>query len=367
MKRFLITSLLVIFITLIFAELLFQFREDKLDLLALTGKKEAVNPMLSTWAKNEPFFAYSARKSFPLEGKTINLHSFISTPEIEFAKDSGTTRVAFLGGSSTAGTGKLLIDEETWPWKVAEQLKSKGLKVDFINAAASGYTTFESYGILWSKLRFFKPDILVINHGWNDYSYFDSDKNDLINIRKNEEGIYEGVNFMMYYETYVPKEIDEYIFFSQLLSRMRLMIWNKKGKGEVYPFKEIEQVSTANQDDAGKLAFKDNLKLIETFCVSNGISCFFCLQPTLATSKGLKPEIEAETKRVEYVKEHLKEYLEIYEILEEVVPESNIIDLTSVSLKEENFIDYIHPSIRGTDHISEIVTDSLWLNYFKSR
>ena len=368
MKRFLVISLLVFFISLIFAELLFQFREDKLDLLVLTGKKEGINPMLSTWAKNEPFFSYSATKSFSLEGKTTNSYNFISTPEIEFAKDSSTTRIAFLGGSSTAGTGQLLIDEETWPWKVVELLKLKGLKnVDFINAAASGYTTFESYGILWSKLRFFKPDILVINHGWNDYAYFDSGKEGLISLRKNENGIYEGVNFGMHYETYAPKEIDKYIYFSQLLSRMRLMVWNEEGKGEVYSFKEIEVESAKNQDDIGKAAFKDNLKLIESFCALNGISCFFCLQPTLVTSMGLKPEIQAETKRVEYIKEHIKEYLEIYEILEGIVPESNIIDLTSVSLNEDNFMDYIHPSTRGTSRIAEIVTDSLWLNYFKSR
>ena len=43
--------------------------------------------------------------------------------------------------------------------------------IDFINGALSGYTTFESYGRLWSRLRFFQPDVIVLYHGWNDMYY----------------------------------------------------------------------------------------------------------------------------------------------------------------------------------------------------
>ena len=93
-----------------------------------------------------------------------------NSPSISRQARSGS----LLGESSTAGTGHNLPDAETWPCRTAELLKAQfaGRDIEFINAAAGGYTTFESDGRLWSRLRFFRPDIVVVYHGWNDMYYF---------------------------------------------------------------------------------------------------------------------------------------------------------------------------------------------------
>lgn len=364
MKKFLQISLPIFLVAMLCIELGFRFAENQVDLMVLTGKKEGVNPMLATWAKNEPFFSYSAAKSFPLEGKTINNYGFISTPNISVKKDSLVKRIAFLGGSSTAGTGQLLKDEETWPWKVAESINDAGYAIDFINAAASGYTTFESYGVLWSKLRFFKPDVIIINHGWNDFSYFKKDKKELLNFRKNAEGVFEGVKFLIKYETYEPLILDKYIHFSQVLSRLRLSIWHNEGRGEVYIKDDPELSAELSLKSQGSVAFQENLELIKAYCKMHGIACFFCLQPTLVLNPSQTPSMEAEFMRVESIKGHMDNFGLIFSAVKEIASNKYLIDLRSVSYKEENFRDYIHPSPAGTDRIASIVVDSLLNNYF---
>ena len=84
------------------------------DLLQLTGKKPIKNPM-SSWATPHPHALYTALPGTYAENKTVNSHGFISTPELSSVKPKGTTRIIFLGGSSTAGTGFNLADELTWP------------------------------------------------------------------------------------------------------------------------------------------------------------------------------------------------------------------------------------------------------------
>ena len=85
--------------------------------------------------------------------------------ELTVAKDPDVIRIVFLGGSSTAGTGADLSDEDTWPWVATNELLPsvpEGKRLEFINAALGGYCTFESYGRLWSRLRAYEPDIVVV-------------------------------------------------------------------------------------------------------------------------------------------------------------------------------------------------------------
>ena len=141
----------------------------------MTGRAPGPNPM-SRWAQVDAFCAYRARPDDTGRyGKTVNRDGFISTPELAVAKEPGVLRVAFLGGSSTAGTGHRLTDEQTWPWRTAELLREKfpERRIEFLNGALGGYTTFESYGRLWSRIRFYSPDVVLVNHAWNEMYYFD--------------------------------------------------------------------------------------------------------------------------------------------------------------------------------------------------
>jgi hypothetical protein len=270
-----IIALQLVFMFFLFVEI-YLYNYNKVDLLALTGITKATHPM-NEWAINEPFFAYSAKPNKIWNNKSVNNYGFISTPDLNVKKQEGVIRIAFLGGSSTAGTGQNLVDEETWPWKVVEKLRKKDVKLDFINAACGGYTTFESYGVLWSKLRFFKPDIIVVNHGWNDFSFFHEKLSELIYWRKNEQGIYDGINSKGYYEYFKPLSIDKYISWSQILTRLRFFLFQKLGQGEILDEEEYEDrmVEKEVKTCSGCLSFKQNLQLIRSFCIENKIKYFF--------------------------------------------------------------------------------------------
>ena len=157
------------------AEVYVRVSQPNIDLSLLTGRTAANDDPRWSWAHIDAFAAYVPAPGKYAEGKTVNSHGHISTPEISLQKDENAMRLLFLGGSSTAGTGKTLKDEDTWPWIVHDLVAAKQKKgsVDFINGAASGYTTFESYGRLWSRLRFFSPDVIVVYHAWNEMYHFD--------------------------------------------------------------------------------------------------------------------------------------------------------------------------------------------------
>ena len=44
--------------------------------------------------------------------------------------------------------------------------------LDFVNASLPGSSSFESLGRLSHRLRFYRPDVIVVYHGWNDLYYF---------------------------------------------------------------------------------------------------------------------------------------------------------------------------------------------------
>jgi len=145
------------------------------DLWVLTGRKIGKSPQ-AEWALTDAFCAYRYRPGPYGKIKTVNSLGFISTPEISVTKPTNTLRIVFLGESSTAGVGtrKDLADQDTWPRQVAEMLRSRlgNVSVEHINGAIGGYTSFESCGRLWSRLRFFNPDAVVVCHGWNEMNYF---------------------------------------------------------------------------------------------------------------------------------------------------------------------------------------------------
>ncbi len=237
----------------------------------LVSKEKRKNDM-SKWAKNSSYFSYTAIPGEYSENKSVNSHGFISTPEIALEKDNNTTRIVFLGGSSTAGTGHNLPDDNTWPWETVKKIKSETKhNLDFINAALGGYSTFESYGRLWSTLRFYKPDIVIVYHGWNDMYYFNEISDEPIKLKYNFD-----VSGMVSYKLYEPHWTDPFISWSQLLSKVRIKLSK--------PYSENGEQSNKNKEDNLKSTFnkkglkiyEQNLKLIMEFCKDYDIEFFIC-------------------------------------------------------------------------------------------
>lgn len=334
-----------------------------LDLLAMTGLKETANPM-KEWAQYDAFSCYKGIPGKFAQDKTVNSHGFISTPEIEVKKKDGTTRIAFLGGSSTAGTGRDLPDVHTWPWKATDNLRaSTNQNIDFINGALGGFTTFESYGRLWSRLRFFKPDIVIVCHGWNEMYYFNEIADDPSSWRNNF-----SLEKSMTIERIRPLAADPYIAWSQVLVRVRLIASQKLLNGTEVS-SGISKTKTLKGDfnRNGLNIFRDNLRLIKGLCKMQHIELYVCKQATLVSESNSPTD----KNRCQFYLHgfnhgaHVNAFDSIYNIIDIEIDKSNVIDLRHLSGQNDYFYDQVHPTIMGSDSIAQAVARHIRGHFFR--
>lgn len=359
-KRKLVFTILLVLIplTILFlaAETFTRITRSHTNLWVVTGRESGRNPM-EEWAVIDAFSAYKGRPGiYGKNGKTINSHGFISTPEISIGKAENTLRVVFLGGSSTAGTGYDLANEDTWPWITTEILRKKLVrnKIEFLNAALGGYSTFESFGRLWSRIRFFSPDIIVVNHGWNEMYYFN--KGDKLATKMTLPDGSWGFHFAHKLTVYEPYWFDHFFRYSQLLTKVRLRL-STANKGEIGVSREIKD----NYNKNGLEVFRTNLRLIRETASIIGAKLFVAKQATL-----IVPNLnEDDRNRCRYNfhgfdhDAHVDAYDQIYSIIDQEIATENIIDLSPVSGVSEYFYDHVHPTEIGSNEIAKIVAKAL--------
>ena len=356
-KKLLFTSTLVLLSLLLafFAlEIYLRISRSSLDLYVETGRKGGPNPM-SAWATLDAFAAYRPRPEYQGAGKTVNSHGFMSTPEISTVKPPGTVRLVFLGESSTAGTGVNLKDSDTWPWKTVERIRQKtGARVDFINAAAGGYTTFESYGRLWSRLRYFDPDIVIVTHGWNEMYYFDR-VDDILSWRTLPDGSWSFDQPRMR-GTYEPYRIDPLLRWSQALVRVRLALARKLDRegGDIGKWPRA-----AAFDPRGLEIFRTNLKLIRPTSEMLGARLVVAKQATLVVPGASQGQRERCGFPDRDYDAYGQAFRKMYRVIEEEIPADSVVDVTPVSGRLESFYEHIHPTPTGTTEIAAIVSDFL--------
>jgi lysophospholipase L1-like esterase len=330
--------------------------------MGLTGRKIGGPNPISSWGLVDAYCAYRGRPGQYSKGKTVNHHGFISTPEIPIQKSEGTIRIVFLGGSSTAGTGRNLADEETWPWKVWEILnKGCSRKIEFINGALGGYTSFESYGRLWSRIRFFSPDVIVVYHGWNEMYYFNStDVENIVSRNTLRDGSWTLDRTEEPIEVYAPLWIDHLIWGSQALTRLRIRL-SGTPHGEIGLLERKKKLLSTEYDSGGLHIWRTNLCLIREASHLLDAQLFVAKQATLIV-EDLPVE---ERKRCGYWRHgfdhyaHVEAFEEIYKIIDEEIPREKIIDVTRISGQPKFFFDHVHPNPAGTHAIAEIIADTL--------
>ena len=360
-KAMILTTLfvaLVMFILFLFAEMYIRYTTEDINLWALTGRKIGVNPA-SNWAFVDAYSAITGRPGVFSQDpkKSINNHGFISTPDITVEKPGDVIRVVFLGGSSTAGTGHNLADEDTWPWQVGDLLNNTtGKRVEFINAALGGYTTFESFGRLWSRVRFFSPDIIVVYHGWNEMYYFD-DVDTITKRRTLPDGSWSLKKTRRSTVTYEPLWIDYLIRPSQLLSKIRIRLSTKVG-GEVG---QAKKELSADYDKRGLDIYRTNLRLIRDAASVFGAKLFVVKQATL-----IVPDLpEEDRERCFYHfhgfdhDAHVDAFNQIYTIIEQEIADDSIIDATGLSGIPEYFSDHVHLTELGARKLAEFMAGKL--------
>lgn len=357
-----VAPVLIVLIPFLVAELYVRAKYEPVDLWVLTGREAGPNPMRE-WAVTDAFAAFQ-----PIAGrqygdrKTVNRHGFISTPDLKVEKPDGTVRIVFLGGSSTAATGGELPDVETWPWQTVERLRERVSepRIEFINGAVAGYTTFESYGRLWSRIRAFSPDIIVVDHAWNEMYYFD--QVDRIHEWRTRPdggwGIEETVEPVAWHR---PLLVDHLIRPSQLLTRIRFLHFPTPVGGEAAGRPVPEDSLASDYDRRGPEVFRTNLRLLQQAAEVMEAQLFVVKQPTL-----IVPGLSAsERRRARYHfhgfghEAHVDAFQALYRVIDQEIPADRVIDATSLSGTPEFFFDHIHPTADGAAALARVVADAL--------
>ncbi|MEX2668698.1 SGNH/GDSL hydrolase family protein [Candidatus Uabimicrobium amorphum] len=366
-----VATLVLCSVVFLILEIYLRIAKDYVDLDQFTGKKPGVSNPNKQWAFIDAFCAFSPqpgqRYTFgKLTNKTVNDHGFFSTPPISAKKPQGTIRILFLGGSSTAGTGHNLQDTDTWPWQTIDLLRKRlpTKKIDFINGSCAGYSTFESYGRLWSRLRHFSPDIVVMNHAWNEMQYFAQAENiHQWRVLKNSSWKFQDIHKVV--KLYEPHWVDHFVKYSQLLIRIRFQ-FSTLINGEIGQVAEQELQTDFNHK--GLSILQTNFKLIRETCSVIDAKLFVAKQATLISTNTL-PQHRTKC-RCEYhgfnYDAHIRAFEAIYNTIDKEFAAKSVIDLTSLSGQPDYFFDHVHPTPLGCKKIAEIVAEKLvW--YIKNK
>lgn len=358
-RIFRLVFILTIFLPFVFLELFVRVTRAPVDLMVLTGRKAGENVIMLRTAQIDAFSAYKGRPGQYGETLSINEFGFISTPEMAIAKPPDTIRIVFLGGSSTAGIGSAFSNGETWPWQTMELLEEAfpGQKFEFINGAMGGYTSFESYGRLWSRIRFFSPDIIVVYHGWNEMYYMDN-VDEIVSWRTLSDGDWTFARTDKPIVVYEPLTIDYLIWPSQTLSQLRLSLSEQVGGfgeiGEVRPLRN-------SYDYRGLEIWRTNLKLFWEAADIMDAELYVAKQATL-----IVPDLPEEDRtNIGYQLHgfdhdtHVELYQDLYQVIDEEIPPDRVIDVTPLSGRRDLFNDHVHPTLAGAEAVAEIMAEAL--------
>jgi lysophospholipase L1-like esterase len=358
-RLFRLVFILTLILPFVLLELFVRVTRAPVDLMVLTGRKAGENVIMLRTAQIDAFSAYKGRPGQYGETRSINEFGFIATPELAVDKPPDTIRIVFLGGSSTAGIGSGFGDEETWPWQTVELLRERfpTQKFELINGSMGGFTSFESYGRLWSRIRFFSPDIIVVYHGWNEMYYMDN-VDEIVDWRTLSDGDWTFDRTDKPIVVYEPLAIDYLIWPSQTLSQLRLSLSEQVGGfGEIGEARPLRN----SYDTRGLEIWRTNLQLFEEAADIMEAELFVAKQATLIVP-GL-PEVDRAN--IGYQLHgfdhdtHVDMYQEIYQVIEEELSSDHIIDVTSLSGQTALFHDHVHPTPGGAEAIAEIMAESL--------
>ncbi len=330
--------------------------------------------------QEHPFAAFTWIPNARFARQTVSKDGFVSTRDIPFDKTPDEIRIVTLGGSSTVGNGNL--DEDTYPRKLESFLQNRlpNKKITVINGAAGGYTTIESLGYLQTRLMYYKPDIILIMHAWNDMYYFARTPRRISEWRNNfnlaamwnpvvalemEDPMPADIQYLSWSQTYL--NIRELVRHSAMFSKEGADVVLEKRYENVTRQADGQYVVNLNPVTIkAYTTYKRNLQQINNLCVIQGVHCYTIIQPTLiAAGANLKSPKIAKSVQTAVLyhgfdfNTHVEIFSRMYAINREVFGEDYTIDATSMSAREELFIDQIHQNKFGTEMMARIVLERL--------
>lgn len=272
------------------------------------------------------------QSNFMVEGDYRTNSLGLRNKEFSPEKPKGGFRIICLGNSNTFGWKQ--SQENAYPQQLQRLFDQNlpGQKIEVINAGITGYSSYQGKLFLRKDILGFKPDLVLVNYGWNDLlpaKFGIADKN--------------------------QKMPPQWILDSQnILSRTRLYqllksFWVSRFSGK----KGIEPgASRVSLED-----FQQNLIEIERLCRGNSIKVVFLTNPVpnLEAYRGL-----GKFSNIQLINQAYNN------VIRDLVESHNfkVLDISALFEKQEDVFgnplaDYIHYNARGHGIVAQAIYDYL--------
>lgn len=118
-------------------------------------------------------YGYTLKPGFSQGGAVVNAQGFAQRDVVPLVRTPGTLRVAALGESTTHGHD---VDHGNYPAHLRARLASSAhgySGVEMINGGVAGWISDQVALRAENQIAAFKPDIVVLYVGWNDFQGYD--------------------------------------------------------------------------------------------------------------------------------------------------------------------------------------------------
>lgn len=298
---------------------------------------------------HDPFVIYGFAPNQKSIYGTINSNGFRGA-NWSIEKGPGTKRVLILGSSTAFGHG--VNDDEVFAVVLEKNLKALYPKqnVEVLNGAIPGYLSIQDFMSLSTKVLSYKPDMIVIFNGWNDFH--------------NGSAIEPG------------KPVQSWLFQEfEMAFEKKPKTWSPLEYSSLY--RSFQKKLNKVKQSRNKEVFKPNpralsdyihhLDLTAKLAKSYGIKVLIAPQPEFAMRIGPRPEAEMDPKvsphaySPTYMKFAKTEYLKYREQAETLSKKLNVPYWDTAQFlqghpNDQLFIDWVHLSATGHKYCADALT-----------
>jgi lysophospholipase L1-like esterase len=297
----------------------------------------------------DPFVIYGFAPNQKSRFGTINSNGFRGA-NWSIEKGPGTKRILILGSSTAFGHG--VKDDEVFAVVMEKQLKAlyPKQKIEVLNSGIPGYLSIQDYMSLATKVLPYKPDMIVIFNGWNDFKY-----GSII-----EPG--EQVQSWCFQELERAFEKKPKSWSPLEYSSFYLSFQKKWKQARESLKKDVFKPNPRALSD-----FSHHLDLTVKLARSYGIKVLIAPQPEFAMRNGPRPESEMDPKisphaySPTYIKFAKAEYLRYREQAESLskrlkVPYLDTAKFLQGHPEDQLFVDLVHLSAAGHKYCADALT-----------
>ena len=308
------------------------------------------------WARH--VFSQAVQEKTPSESLVYRVNSNgYRGEDISFVKKSeDEQRIMIYGGSAVFDIWN--SEQDAWPFLLQEVLrdKSSNSEITVINAGIPGHASFDSVGRLFSEGHHFKPNILVLSHGWNDIKHFQDSRPLLRRIDPMQKNANPFIDYQWFLDPFLSENSVLYALGREalLLAIYRPGLEPKTER----PFQ--------SNTDFSEVALEQFELSIRTFIdVANSIAAtpVLMIQPRLVSAAN--SAVEKERIFYQYVGLDHNSLVRAFEVVDnikrKIAVESGalLVDPSMMTGKIDYFNDHVHTNKEGSRVLAEILASQL--------